>query len=86
MLGGREECLQPLPLLVGEQVRPGVQGPPGPVERASGSAAMAVELLLDPAAAPAQRVAGEPDHVDARSGSSRCPSVPVRARRAGKGG
>ena len=51
VLLGREERLDPRPLLVGEQVGTGVQGAPGTVERVRGASAVAVELLLD--AAPA---------------------------------
>ena len=59
-----EQGVQPASLSVGEQVGAGVQGPPGPVERIGGAAAVAVELLLDPAAASVQRVAGQADDVE----------------------
>ena len=49
-----EQCGQPLALSVGEQVGAGVQGPPGPVERVAGAAAVTVQVLLDPAPAAVQ--------------------------------
>jgi hypothetical protein len=58
MLLDREQGRQPGALLVGEQVRAGVQGPPGPVQRVVLAAAVPVEVLLDPAAALVQRVTG----------------------------
>ena len=45
-------------LLVGEQAGAGVQGPAGRVERVTGAAAVAVEVLLDAAAALVEGVAG----------------------------
>ena len=56
--------LEPLLLFVGEQIEPGVQGPAGPVERIVRAAAVAVDDLLDPAAAPVQGIAGEADDVE----------------------
>ena len=56
--------VEPLLLFVGEQVDAGVQGAAGPVERIVRAAAVAVDDLLDPAAAPVQGVAGEADHVE----------------------
>ncbi len=50
LVGGEQGC-QPVLLLVGEQVRTGVQGPPCAVERVVGAAAMPVEVLLDASAA-----------------------------------
>src|SRR4051812_49359801 len=51
-------------LLLGEQAGAGVQGPPGSVERIVTATAVAVEVLLDTAAAPVQRVPGEADDVE----------------------
>ncbi len=72
---GREQGLEPLALLVGEQVGPGVQGAPGPVERIVFAATVAVEPLLDPEPALVQRVSGQTDQMErsttaAASGSS----------------
>jgi hypothetical protein len=55
---GGEQLLEPSALLVGEEVRAGVQGAPGPVERIGGAAPVAVDDLLDPAAAAVEGVAG----------------------------
>ena len=41
-----------------------MQGPPRGVERVAGAAAVPVEVLLDPASAPVQRVAGQADDVE----------------------
>ena len=59
-----EQRLEPLLLFVGEQVDTGVEGAAGPVERIVGAAAVAVDDLLDPAAAPVEGVAGEADDVE----------------------
>ena len=59
-----EQALQSVLLLVGEQAGAGVQGPPRGVERVACAAAVAVQVLLDPAAAPVQGVAGQPDDVE----------------------
>ena len=59
-----EQRLEPLLLFVGEQVDAGVQGAAGPVERIVRAAAVAVDDLLDPAAAPVEGVAGEADDVE----------------------
>jgi len=53
-----EQGREPVLLLVGEQVRAGVQGPPGAIERVALTAAVPARVLLDPAAALVQRVAG----------------------------
>jgi hypothetical protein len=53
-----EEGNQPVGLLVGEQARAGVQGPPCTVERVVLAASVAVDGLLDATAAPVQGVAG----------------------------
>jgi len=42
---------------------PGVQGPPGPVQRVAGQAAVAVQFLLNPAATPVQRVPSQADYM-----------------------
>ena len=62
--GGREQSGESLGLLVGQQVRAGVQGPAGPVERVLCAAAVAVGALLDPAPAAVKGVTGEPDDVE----------------------
>jgi len=59
----RELVGQPLLLLVGEQVRSGVQGPPRGVERVALAAPVPVNGLLDPATALIQRIPGEAHHV-----------------------
>ncbi len=41
-----------------------MQGPPGPVERVILAAAVAMKGLLDPAPAPVEGVAGQPDDVE----------------------
>ena len=58
-----EQRLEPLLLLVGEELDAGVQGAAGPVERIVRAAAVAVDGLLDPASAPVQGVAGEAHHM-----------------------
>ena len=58
VLVGLEQGREPVLLLVGEQVRAGVQGPPGGMERVALTAAVPARVLLDPAAALVQRVAG----------------------------
>ena len=50
---------KPLVLPLGEQVDAGVQGLAGTVERIIFAATVAVDDLLDPAAAPGEGVAGE---------------------------
>jgi len=59
-----EQCPQTAGLLVGEEVRAGMQRPARGVERVALTAAMAVDGLLHPAPAPVQRVAGLPDHLE----------------------
>ncbi len=59
-----EQRLQPRGLLLGEQVVTGVQGPPGPVQRVVCPAAVAVQVLLDPAAARIQGISGQADDVE----------------------
>ncbi len=54
----REQICQPLALLVGEQIGTGVQGPPSAVERVALAAAVPTSVLLDPASALVQGVAG----------------------------
>jgi len=61
---GREQRLDACRLLVGEQVRAGVQGAPCTVERVILAAAVTVELLLDPAPAAVQPVAGQAHDVE----------------------
>ena len=61
MLGVGEQDHEPFTLAVGEQVFAGVQGRPGPVQRVTGQAAVAVQLLLDPAPALVQGVTCEPE-------------------------
>ena len=55
---------QPLLLPCGEQVRAGVQGAAGGVERVAGATAVAVGALLDSSPAAVQGVAGEADDVE----------------------
>ena len=57
-LAGPPSGLEPGPLLVGEQPGSGVQGSTGGVERVARAAAVAMQVLLDPAVAADQRVAG----------------------------
>jgi len=57
LVGGEQGC-QPVLLLGGEQIGPGVQGPPRPVERVVGAAAVTMGVL-DASAAAVERVAGE---------------------------
>jgi len=59
-----EQLLEAGLLLVGEQRVAGVQGPPGGVQRVTGPATVTVEVLLDPAAALVEGVAGEADDVE----------------------
>ena len=59
-----EQLLQPVLLLVGEQVRAGVQGPPRAVERVVLVAAVTAGVLLDSAAALVECVAGQAHHVE----------------------
>ena len=59
-----EDLVEPVLLAIGEQVRAGVQGPPGGVQGVLLAAAVAMELLLDPAAAPVERVTGQADDVE----------------------
>ena len=58
-----EQGLQPVFLLLGEQIVPGVQGPAGCVERIPGPSSVTNGLLLDTLAAPVQGIAGKPDDV-----------------------
>ena len=51
-------------LAVGEEVRAGVQGPTGTVERVVNPAAVPVQVLLDPAPAAVQRVTGEANDME----------------------
>jgi hypothetical protein len=55
---GGAQVLEALSLLAGEQVGAGKQCSSGPVERVAGESPVAVEILLDPAPASVQRVAG----------------------------
>jgi hypothetical protein len=64
VLVGREQRAQARPLLVGEQVVAGVEGPPRPVERVLSSASVTAGVLLDSATAPVQRVTSQTDHVE----------------------
>ena len=64
MLLDGEQRLDPAPLSFGEQVGAGVQGPPSGVPRVVLEAAVPVQVLLDPAAAGVQGVAGEADDVE----------------------
>lgn len=57
-----ERCAQALALPSVEEVNAGVQGPPRPVERFDGVAAVIMQVGLDPPAA-VQCVAGEADDV-----------------------
>ena len=59
-----EQGIKPVLLFVGEQARAGVEGPARRVERVAGTAAVSVEVLLDPAAALVEGVAGEADDVE----------------------
>jgi hypothetical protein len=59
-----EEAGQAVPLLVGEQAGAGVQGPACAVERVVLQPAVAVERLLDTAAAPVQGVTGQADDME----------------------
>ena len=59
-----EQGIKPVLLLVGEQVGAGVQGASRRVQRVAGTAAVSVEVLLDPAAALVEGVAGEADDVE----------------------
>ena len=59
-----EELVKALVLAVGEQVSPGVQGPPRGVERVALASAVSVQFLLDSAAALIESVPGQPDDVE----------------------
>ncbi|SPB32204.1 hypothetical protein MAJHIDBO_02200 [Propionibacterium freudenreichii subsp. shermanii] len=59
-----EELVKVLVLAVGEQVSPGVQGPPRGVERVALASAVSVQFLLDSAAALIESVPGQPDDVE----------------------
>lgn len=59
---GREDSAQARVLLLGEQVRARVQGPPSPIQRITGTTSMPEGRLLDALPAPVQPVPGEPDH------------------------
>ncbi len=59
-----EQAGQPLALAVGEQVSASVLSPAGAIERVVGAAAVTVQILLDPATAPVQGVAGETHDVE----------------------
>ena len=59
-----EQGVEPGLLLVGEQVGAGVQGAAGGVQRVTGPASVSVKVLLDPAAALVEGVAGEADDVE----------------------
>ena len=61
-----EQSLETLGLGIGEQVGPGVQGAPGPVEPVTRSAPPARDRLLDASAALVELAAGQGD--DARRG------------------
>ena len=67
-----EQGGQALVLPVGEEVGAGVQGAAGPVERVVLAAAVSVQVLLDPAPAPVERVAGEADDVEGVHHRRRC--------------
>ena len=59
-----EQGLQPCLLPGGEQVQAGVQHPSCPVQRIGCATAMTVQVLLDPASALVERIAGQPDDVE----------------------
>ena len=59
-----EQGAQPAVCLSVSRSCAGVQGPPGPVQRVAGAAAVAVQVLLDPAPAAVQRVAGQAHDVE----------------------
>ena len=59
-----EQGIEAALLFVGEQAGAGVQGPARRVERVTGTAAVAVEVLLDPAAALVEGIPGEADDVE----------------------
>jgi hypothetical protein len=64
VLVGAEQGLEAAVLLVGEQVVAGMQHPPGAEQWVAGTAAVAVEFLLDAAPALVQCFGGEADHVE----------------------
>jgi hypothetical protein len=64
VLVGGEQGAQPLPLPIGEQVRAGVQGAAGTVERVVLATAVTMEVLLNPSGAAVQRVAGQAHDVE----------------------
>jgi hypothetical protein len=64
VLGDCEQGREPVLLLAGEEVGAGVQHPAGGIQRITGAAAVAVQVLLDPAAAAVQGVTGQADHVE----------------------
>jgi len=51
-------------LLVGQEAVAGVQSPPRPVQRVTGAAAVAVQVLLHPTPAGAQSVTGQANGVE----------------------
>ena len=59
-----EQGLQPVLLLVSEQIVPGVQGPASCVERVPGPSAVPNGLLLNALTASVQGIAGKPDDVE----------------------
>ena len=64
MLIAGEQVTQPLALLVGEQVGPGVEHPSSTVERVVLASAVAVGDLLDSTSAPIEGVAGQAHYVE----------------------
>ena len=64
VVSGGEQGLDAGALSVGEQAGAGVQGPSGPVERVPCAAAVTVQVLLDPAPALVQGVAGQAGDVE----------------------
>ena len=64
MIVAGEQGVEPLDLGVGEQPGTGVQHAAGLVERITGAAAVAMDGLLDAAAAVVEGVAGESDDVE----------------------
>ena len=81
---GGEQGGEAVALSVGEQVLAGVQGPPGPVERVVLVAAVAVQVLLDPAAAPVQGVAGQARDVEWVHHRDGVPTALTELRRLGR--
>ena len=64
VLVGREQRLESSLLLVGEQVRTGLQGPPCTVAGVAGMAAVPAGVLLDAASALVQGVTGQAHYME----------------------